>query len=145
MTKYHIGDKVRIKKDADTSACGINHAGQTGKITTLSGNVATLDIEDKQRECGIWLHELEPVTKSLDELEVGDKVKVINEIAVIKDVRKTKKYLIEYLSDGSGGWHSVDYLESANFIPYTPKKIKVFKHKGKSYPVKEIVKKVKAL
>lgn len=86
---------------------------------------------------------LEPVTKTLDELEVGDWVgnNGTRKLQIV-DIRKS--FVVKHPSgDCETMW--MDDLRGWGYTPYTPKKIKVVKLRGKSYPVKEIVKKVKAL
>ena len=85
---------------------------------------------------------LEPVTKSLEELEKndvliakdGDKRKVICKAYYLKNLRS------EIVKD----WN-IEEMEAMKMIPYTPKKITVFKHKGKRYSVDQIIKNVKPL
>jgi len=141
--KFKVGQLVRIKKDAAiglVNAAGKEMLGTIQKITEIKG-------EEYYTGNAYWFEdELKPVTKSLEELEVGDKM--INKYGskfVIEDIKKTTEYLISYGEDGSGGWHTVEYLKSVGSKLYTPKKITVFKHKGKRYPVKEIEKKVKPI
>lgn len=148
--KYKVGDKVRIKKDANISLDGINNRGKVATITYCEYQNSRWGKYSYSTDIGyggVWESELEPVTKTLDNLEVGDVV-VDGGICKIKLINKEVVCEFEVIGDfckGTKTKFTVEELKKYGYKPYTPKKIKVVKLRGKSYPVKEIIKKVKPL
>ena len=148
--EYSIGDRVRIKKDLTfglfNGICVVEemleYRGKTTTITKIKLVSIELGIDGGK---WAWTEDmLEPVTKSLEELEVNNVVK--NEYYKMKvvEVKHRTIYRCTNQEGKTKNW-SIEALERMGYQPYTPKKITVFKHKGKRYPVSEIIKKVKSL
>jgi hypothetical protein len=144
--KYKIWDKVKIITDGGYS---IDYTGTLGVIVGFANNNECYKI--RLYDGTVWHYfgyEFKPVTKSLEELEVGDVIGDFNHGGVCKMKLMNKEVVCEFevigdFCKGTKPKYTIEELKRIGYTYYTPKKITVFKHKGKSYPVEEIIKKVK--
>jgi len=154
MNNFKVGDLVRIKLDADNSGFlePVDELGTIQKISEITANLYGRTMYCMDTGSRWFVDDIEPVTKSLEELEVGDKVNndsFTREVTEVKTVRQYKLKVIRQPMGISGideneTW-TTERLMEWGYTLYTPKKITVFKHKGKRYPVSEIIKNVKPL
>lgn len=77
MTEFKVGDKVRVKDDADTSSCGRQLRGKVLTISEINEGSEKLGSyfmsEEPENNSGIWLNEVEKVVETFKE---GDRVEV---------------------------------------------------------------------
>jgi ribosomal protein L21E len=153
--KYSIGERVRIKKDlkgylyyggTPFNPDMAKYCGKIGTVKRFKGSDYELNVDGrtaKDKYIWQWSDEmLEPVTKSLEELEVGQ---ILTDRRGIKRKVIQKGYELERLDDGTTVTWPISDMKISEIRLYTPKKITVFKHKGKRYPVEQIIKNVKPL
>jgi hypothetical protein len=140
--KYKIGDIVRIKNN-NTLYVGLD--GVEGRIVKIEGSKKQRNFIVRISDgypLAFYGSELEPVTKSLEELEKGS---ILVDSTGIKRKVLEKGYWVRLIKDDIETFWSIEQMKEFGLKTYTPKKITVFKHKGKRYPVDMIIKKVKAL